>query len=158
MMEQTCSNSVLLVRVPGAVCALPVSEVIETMRLQPLEPLSNTPDFVQGVALIRGNAVPVVDLRAIFKANPREQPSRLVTVQLGKRCVALAVQSVVGVAELTNQNLEGMPPLLKSARTDVIQAIGTLDAELLVVLRMARSVPESVWKEIETKGSEAAAP
>jgi purine-binding chemotaxis protein CheW len=38
-----------------------------------------------------------------------------------------------------------MPPLLRGANADVVQAIGTLDAQLLVVLRSSRILPEEVW-------------
>lgn len=148
-------NSVLLVRVPGALCGLNIGDVIETMRPLAIEPLANTPDFILGIALIRGAAVPVIELGALFEAHGRGLPTRFVTVRVGHRCVALAVESVVGVSDLGEHRCEELPPLLQGARTDVIQAIGTLDAELLVLLRASRVIPESVWNSIDR--SEAAA-
>ncbi len=148
-MDEHHANSALLLRVPGAVCAFPIGEVIETMRPLPIEPLANLPDFMYGVALIRGSVVPVIDLKAVFEAHALGPPKRFVTIRVGERCVALAVQSVVGVVDLGKYTLEEMPPLLKSARTDVIQAIGALDSELLMVLRTSRLVQESVWKAID---------
>ncbi len=148
-MDENRANSALLLRVPGAVCAFPIREVIETMRPLPIEPLANLPEFVLGVALIRGSVVPVIDLKAVFEAHASEPPMRFVTIRVGERCVALAVQSVVGVVDLGKYTLEEMPPLLKSARPDVIQAIGVLDSELLMVLRTSRLVQESAWKAID---------
>jgi purine-binding chemotaxis protein CheW len=149
MMDQHHMNSALLVRVPGAVCALPLAEVIETMRPMPLEPLANTSDFILGITLIRGAAVPVIDLTAVFNNPSRRSCERFVTVRVGTGCVALAVQSVIGIFDLSNRNCESMPPLLKNARTEVVEAIGSRDAELLFVLQAARLVPDSVWKAIQ---------
>lgn len=148
VMQPTQSGEVLLVRVPFAVCALPVSEVIETMRPLPISPLSNVPDFIYGIAVIRGIPTPVIDLGALFQAEERTLSRRFVTVRCGGRAVALAVQSVIGVAGLDSLNFTNMPSLLKTARTDVIEAIGSLDAELLVMLQTTTLVPESVWRSI----------
>ena len=145
-MDQPRANPALLVRVPGALCAFPLAEVIETMRPLPIEPLAIQSEFIQGVACIRGAAVPVVQLTALFHGDGRcELPTRFVTLRVGQRCVALAVQSVVGIVDLSDQVFGNLPPLLKTVRTELIQNLGTLDAEFLVMLDTARLVPDSVW-------------
>jgi purine-binding chemotaxis protein CheW len=146
-MEQSRSNPALLVSILRARCAFPLEEVIEIMRPLPVEPLANAPDWIQGVARIRGAAVPVVRLAALFQADSNDiLPTRFVTLRLGQRCIALGVQSVIGVIDLSDCGLESLPPLLKSAQTDVIRTLGTLDADFLVMLNTARLVPDSVWQ------------
>jgi purine-binding chemotaxis protein CheW len=148
-MDEAIPNPALLVRVTGAICAFPLAEVIETMRPLPVEPLENQCDLIQGVARIRGNAVPVVDLTALFHDDPIcDLPTRFVTLRVGLRCVALAVQSVIGVVDLSHQIFGDLPPLLKNVRTELIQSLGTLDSEFLVTLDAARLVPDSVWQEL----------
>lgn len=148
-MDKPCANPVLLVRVPGALCAFPLAGVIETMRPLPTEPLSSRSEFIVGVASIRGAAVPVVQLAALFQGDHCcDPPSRFVTLRVGQRCVAFAVQSVVGIADLNDHVMGTLPPLLKTARTELILSLGTLDAEFLVVLDTARTVPDSVWQTL----------
>jgi purine-binding chemotaxis protein CheW len=147
-MQRNQSGAVLLVRVPSAVCALPISEVVETMRPLPVSPLSEAPDFVGGIAIIRGVPTPVVELGALFQAGERPLAGRFITVRSGGHTIALAVQSVIGVAELDRLDVSSLPPLMANARTDVIEAIGRLDAELLVMLQTVRLVPESIWETL----------
>jgi purine-binding chemotaxis protein CheW len=135
----------LLVHVGARGCFLPLSEVVETMRPQPVEPLAGVPPFIIGVSIVRGAAVPVVDLGAVVGTTDLRSSSRFVTVRLGDRIAALAVDDVVGVRDLERARMEEMPPLLRGANADVVQAIGTLDAQLLVVLRSSRILPEEVW-------------
>ncbi len=143
------SGAVLLVRAPGAMCALPLSEVIETMRPLPVSPLSDAPDFVCGIALVRGMPTPVIELATLLRAGEPPQVERFVTLRCGSgRVIALAVQGVVGVSELDKMTTTTLPPLLKNARTEVIEAIGRLDAELLVMLQTTMLVPETIWKSI----------
>ena len=44
--------------------------------------------------------------------------------------------------------IKDLPPLLRDATGEVIAAVGTLDAELLLVLQSGRLVPESVLQRI----------
>jgi purine-binding chemotaxis protein CheW len=120
------------------------------MRPLPVSPLPNMPDFICGVALIRGTPTPVVELEAFFQAEQRPVAGRFVTVRSAGRAIALSVQSVVGVAEQGRLNVADLPSLLKNARTDVIEAVGRLDADLLVMLQIARLVPESAWSSLSS--------
>ncbi len=154
-MDQARANPALLVRVPGALCAFPLAEVIETMRPLPIEPLASQSNFIMGVARIRGLAVPVVRLTALFQGDQScELPTRFVTLRVGQRCVALAVQGVVGIAYLSDQVFGELPPLLKAAGTELVRSLGALDEEFLVVIDMARVVPESIWEALsQTKAA-----
>jgi purine-binding chemotaxis protein CheW len=103
------------------------------------------------VAIIRGVAVPVVDAGALMGGAP-VSASRWVSLRVAERGVALAVESVEGVRALSRATFEALPPLLADAGTDVVAAIGTLDAELLVVLQLSRLLPESAWSLLEPEG------
>src|SRR5687768_15491190 len=131
----------LICRVLNRVCALPLQHVVETMRPLPVEPLAGIARPVKGVSIIRGAAVPVVDLGWVLAAED-SHPTRFVTVNADGRRVALAVDAVVGVRAIPAGSLHALAPLLRDASSDAIAAIGTLDAELLLVLRSGRLVPD----------------
>ena len=100
--------------------------------------------------MIRGGSVPVVDLRELFVADsPAVEAARFVTIKLGRRWVALAVDLVEGARTVHDEILEALPPLLGPAGAEVFAAIGNLDAELLLVLRASNLVPDSLWEQIE---------
>lgn len=131
----------LFTRVGALGCAIPIEHVIETMRPLPIEPLGDATEPVRGVAIVRGAPVPVVDLAALLGQPGR--PSRLVIVRAGERRVGLLVDAVEAVRELDGAQLAALPPLLRDARHDRVARIGALDAELMVVLDVARLVPEA---------------
>jgi purine-binding chemotaxis protein CheW len=141
----------LICRVLNRVCAFPLEHVIETMRPLSIEALPGLPPPVKGVAIIRGAPVPVVDLAWVLAAN-ESHPTRFVTVNADGRRVALLVDAVVGVRAIPTGSLQDLPPLLRDASIDAIAKIGSLDAELLVVLRSGRLVPEAVWNALESDG------
>ena len=118
------------------------------MRPMPVESVAGAPAYVRGIAIIRGDPLPVVDVGALLGA-AGARAERFVTLRVGGRQVALAVDAVVGVRALAADTLRRLPPLLRDAHADAVSSIGALDAELLVQLDSARVVPDALWSEIE---------
>jgi purine-binding chemotaxis protein CheW len=146
MLERaTRGRQSLLVRVQTRVCAVPLMHVLETMRPLPIESIRGMSAFVRGVSIIRGLPTPVVDLGAVLGA-PGGAAERIVTLRLGDRQVALSVDAVLGVRDLDLSAVQELPPLLRGASQDVVEAIGTLDEQFLMVLRAGRELPDEVWQ------------
>jgi purine-binding chemotaxis protein CheW len=140
-MDDSNADLSLICRVQTRLCALPLEHVVETLRPLPVEPVAGAPPFVLGLAVIRGAPLPVVDSARLLGADDA-RAGRFVTVNAGNRRVALAVDCVLGVRAVAPESLHALPALLHQADTDVIAAIGLLDAELLLVLRSARLLPD----------------
>ncbi len=91
--------------------------------------------------------LPVVDLAALL-GEEATALSRLVIVRAGPRKVALAVDQITGTHKAEPGTMQDLPPLLSTAQSDLVQAVATLDNELLFVLQTAHLVPEEVWASI----------
>ena len=137
-------NPALLFRVRTRLCALPIAHILETMRPLAVERVAAAPDFVLGVSLIRGVPVPVVDAGTLIGATEPADFKRYVTLRSGESGVALAVEEVLGVREVPPASLKRLPPLLREASTEILSALGALDAELLTMLKLARTLTDRV--------------
>jgi purine-binding chemotaxis protein CheW len=144
------SGLAVLCRVGSVVCALPAEHVSETMRPLPVEPLAGMPPFIAGLAIVRGVPIPVVDLARLLGGSDPLRATRFVTIRIGDRHAAMAVDSVLGVRAVRADALHELPPLLGGAGADAVDAVGTLDANLVLVLRSARIVPPVVWEALAT--------
>jgi purine-binding chemotaxis protein CheW len=140
----------LLCRLGAGLCALPLDCVVETMRPLPVARVDHAPPFVLGLAVVRGEAIPVIDGARLLGAGHPSAAQRFVTLKVGARRVALAVDDVVGLRDLASVSLGSLPPLLGQAESDAVAAIGSLDQQLLLVLGGARAVPASAWAALET--------
>jgi purine-binding chemotaxis protein CheW len=138
-----------LCAVGSLICALPLPYVSETMRPLPCEPVLGMPPFVDGLAVIRGAPVPVVDLARLLGTDSRAARTRFVVVKVSERRVALSVERVIGVRALDTLFTRGLPPLLSRAGVEFVASVASLDAHLLVVLESGLILPESVWTTLD---------
>jgi len=155
-MAAAAQTPALIVSAGSCVYALPLPYVVETMRPLPVESIPGTPPFVRGLAVIRGVPTAVIDLRLLLEPQSRPAPpGRFVTLRVGHRTLAVGVDGVVGLRVLEGERLTALPALLRHVDTSVIEAIGTQDAGLLVVLHAARLIPDDVWAVLDAPGAAA---
>jgi purine-binding chemotaxis protein CheW len=128
---------------------LPMAEVIETMRLLPMQAVAGAPPLVLGLSVIRGAPVAVVNTALLFGCeSPRY--TRLVTVRAGQSTIALAVESVFTVAVVEADALQQMPPLIGS--DNAVVAMAARDQNLVFLLNTARIVPDEFTASGDRKG------
>src|SRR4051812_10230531 len=108
----------LIFGVGRLLCALPLADVVETVRPLPVQPLAGAAAGLLGVAVIRGEAVPVVDAGRLL-GDPEAVPSRFVPTATPRGTVAFATGEVVGVRAVAPGGTEPPP----QQRT-LIRAVG----------------------------------
>jgi purine-binding chemotaxis protein CheW len=96
-------------------------------------------DFVKGVTNLRGNIVPVVDLRLKFGLDHCVYDGSTVTIVLNvaKRVIGVVVDSVSDVIELKPEQIKPAPEFSGSTAADHIIGMGTLeqgDRERMLIL------------------------
>jgi purine-binding chemotaxis protein CheW len=144
-------HAMLMTRVGELVCAIPVEHVVETMRPLRIEPIGSDDGalaLVEGLAMIRGAPVPVVDARKLL-AVVGGPATRFVVVRAGVRQIALVVDAVIDVRPVVSELVSQLPPLLAGAHRDVVSAIGARDRGLYAVLDASRVLPEDSWRALE---------
>lgn len=152
-MTAASPTSCLLVQCRSWLCALPLAEVIETLRPLPLVPVTGAPPFVRGLALVRGELVPVVELGQFLSADGRAGDSggagaggrRLVIVRAAERRLALLVDAVLRVFSQELGAGRKVAPLLSQALPEQVAELGVLDGAALAVLRSGSVLTEAEW-------------
>ncbi|MEU4428201.1 chemotaxis protein CheW [Actinoplanes sp. NPDC024001] len=135
----------LVFRAGPLYCALPLDEVVETMRPLPTRPLAGTPPYVRGLTILRGAPAPVIDVTRLLTGVDGEI-SRYVAVQAGRGPVACATGPVLGVRRIDVAPPEGPAALFTGVTKALIAAVGTVGTDPLLLLRSIRAVPDAVWE------------
>lgn len=116
---------------------LKVREIIGYMEITSVP---RTPEYVKGVINLRGQVIPVLDLRTRFgmpTAEITEQTCIIVVEinQQGRRFNAgLVVDQVQEVLDIKGENIEDAPQFGSSVQTDFILGIGKIGTSIKILL------------------------
>lgn len=143
--------------VGGHTYAIDVSQVREIVRWQPVTPLPNAPEMIEGVVDLRGAMVPVVDLgRALGgTAVAPGQRTRIAVTEVDGLVMGLAVDAAVEVLSVDVAHLEDPPALATQAGYDMTRAVVRRPgAEPILVLSLEH-VLEGVYRSALATGERA---
>ncbi|HOD16353.1 MAG TPA: chemotaxis protein CheW [Spirochaetota bacterium] len=113
--------------------------VHEILRFPEITRLPNTPNFIIGVINLRGNVIPVVDVRRRF-GFPRAKVTdltRIIVIETNDKLVGLMVDNVHQVVRITQNNVDPPSELIEGVSEKYIWGIGRLKDRLIVILNLA---------------------
>jgi purine-binding chemotaxis protein CheW len=113
--------------------------VHEILRFPEITRLPNTPDFIKGVINLRGNVIPVVDVRKRFGFPPAKvtELTRIIVIETNDKLTGLMVDNVHQVVRLSQQNVDPPSELIEGVSEQYIWGIGRLKDRLIVILNLA---------------------
>lgn len=91
------------------VYALPVEVLTEIIIPQKIFPVPTTPPHVLGVINLRGNIVPIVDIRQALDLPQTSSPSQAAVIKHGQTVIGVIVDSVSEVAPVPKSSLLELP-------------------------------------------------
>jgi purine-binding chemotaxis protein CheW len=142
--EITETRQYLTFKLGDEVFAIYVAKVREVLDLTTITKVPRTPDFMSGVINLRGNVVPVVDLRLCFEMSKTEKSVNtcIVVVEVlleGESTIIGALaDSVEEVIDLEPEQIQPAPKIGTQIRTDFIQGMGKRDAQFIMILDIDR--------------------
>ena len=117
-----------------------INDVREVLKMIRVTPLPRSLDFVEGVINLRGEVIPVIDLRKRFGLTEAERTdeSRIIIVEAEERMVGLTVDSVTEVIRIPNTQIHDAPNQVAGQQTNLIMGVGKIDQRMLIILNLDR--------------------
>ncbi|NLO97190.1 MAG: chemotaxis protein CheW [Peptococcaceae bacterium] len=115
-----------------------IMKVQEIIRIPPITRVPKAPDFVEGVINLRGNVIPVVNLRTRFGMPPEEETdlSRIIVLQIDNKVFGVRVDGVTEVMRLSQDSIEPPPPIALGLDANFIRGVGKIGDRLLILLKL----------------------
>jgi len=110
----------------------------EVVKMMQPDPVPQTPDFMLGVINLRGNIIPVIDLRIRFglKVGEVHGENCILVADLGGRKTGCLIDSLVGVATIERAQFEEHPDMGANIHTEFMSGIAKLKDRVIIILDM----------------------
>jgi purine-binding chemotaxis protein CheW len=104
--------------------------------------IANAPAFIKGVINLRGNIVPIVDMRIKFNL-PRVEYNQftvVIVLNVAKRIVGMVVDGVSDVLTLTPAQIRPAPEFGAALETEYLTGLGSRDERMLILVDIERLI------------------
>lgn len=134
----------LTFKLADEIFAIDVEKVREILDYTEATKVPGTPEYMQGVINVRGNVVPVVDMRLKFglKATEKTVDTCIVVMEIiveeDSTVLGALVDSVQEVFELEANQIEPPPRIGTRWRMEFIKGLGKRNNELMIILDIDR--------------------
>ena len=114
-----------------------ISQAKEIIKPKNITNVPNTPEHVLGVINLRGQIVPVIDMKKRFSIelnDKQDDSSRIITVEVNDALIGIKVDGVNEVVWLDQDKLEPAPEVAGGLRQEYLIGIGKIGDRLLVLV------------------------
>ncbi len=120
----------------GEEYGLEILRVREIIGMMDITPVPRTPQFVRGVINLRGNVIPVIDLRLKFEmpAAERTDETCIIVVDVEQVEMGIVVDKVEEVLDIIAEDIEPAPSFGVTVDTHFILGMGKTDNRVTILL------------------------
>ncbi len=142
--EDTLKNMYLTFRLGKEDYGIEIRYVTEIVGMQKITEVPDMPMFVKGVVNLRGQVIPVLDMRLRFHMEPREYDERtcIIVVNIGGAQVGLVVDTVNEVRNIDDNQISPPPKTAGADSARYIQGMGKVGEEVIILLEGQRLLYE----------------
>ena len=122
-----------------------IGAVREIIRMQDITKVPGAPAFVEGIINLRGNVIPVVDLRKRFvlPVSERNRDNRILVVDIGGQDIGVVVDAVTEVLRIAGDSVEPPSAVITTADSIYLLGIVKLEGRLVILLDLEKVLTES---------------
>ena len=128
-----------------------IAQVQEINRMVAVTHVPRAPHFMEGVINLRGQLIPIIDLRTRF-GMPRVEHTkntRIVVTEIGTKRIGMVVDSVSEVLRLPVDQIEPAPEMLTGIDTEYIRGVGKIEDRLIILLDLGRIISGAEKRQLE---------
>lgn len=132
----------VMFQVGGTDYVVPASDVLQMESFTGATLVPGVPAHVAGLVQLRGQVIPVVDVRARFGLPPAERSldARIIVVGQGERRVALLVDRAREVVDLRAEAFRDPPDLVAERSAGFIRSIAQADSRVFMLVDVEKVI------------------
>jgi len=134
--ERTALNQYVIFRLDGESYGVSIHYVEIIEKVSTITRVPHSAPYVMGVINLRGEIVPVVDLRNLFNLEPAviTDESRIIILSVDEITVGLMTDSSSEVLSISQDNIENASGVLNDVEESAIKGIGKVNDRMIMML------------------------
>jgi len=151
--QTEAEEQLVIFELAGESYGVDISSVQRLIPMCDVTRIPQAPPHVAGVIDLRGEILPVLDLRLRFgldtQTEEERKGARIMVTEIGEHAVGMIVDGVSEVLRIARDQIEPPSVIVTGVSTDYIRGVGKLDNRLIVLLALDRVLGLQELKQLQ---------
>ncbi len=123
-------------RMGDEVFGIEIERVVEILKSQKTYTLPELPEFLSGVITVRGEVIPLLDLRRRFGIASTFKKERTMIVRYDNEKIGLVVDEVKEIISLDTKDITYPPSIFKGLKKKYLTGLGKRGDTIIIILNL----------------------
>lgn len=122
----------------GAKFCMEINYVREITEISEVQFIPDSPHYMEGVANIRGEIIPVINLKKRLKISESEASKRLLVINKEVSRVSFLVDEASQVIDISDSDIQEPSRIIESMDDTFVEGIGVVRNEMYIILNSSK--------------------
>jgi len=157
--EEAGNDKYLTFWTDGELFGIPISDVVQIISMQKIIPLPDFPAYAKGVINLRGNIIPVIDMRLRLKKPEAayNENTCIIVTSIAEAYIGFIVDTVDEVADIGEEDISPAPKVSRETTNKYLMGIGQIGKKVVLLLDVSKILSESEIEQVAQTAQEQAA-
>ncbi len=113
-----------------------INRVVEILSTQKVHSIPDLPDFLSGVIAVRGQIIPLLDLRKRFGIISSSKKELIIVIKYDNEKIGVLVDHVKEIISLGKDEITSPPAIFKGLKRKYLAGIGKKDDGVIIILNV----------------------
>ncbi|TAL21975.1 MAG: purine-binding chemotaxis protein CheW [Nitrospirae bacterium] len=113
-----------------------IDRVVEILKSQKIYSLPELPEFLSGVINVRGEVIPLLDLRLRFGIHTPAKKGRMITVRCEGGKIGILVDEIDEIISLNPEDITAPPSIFRGLKTEYLIGLGKKGDRIIILLNL----------------------
>ncbi|MEF9983826.1 MAG: chemotaxis protein CheW [Oscillospiraceae bacterium] len=116
-----------------------IAQIMQIVGMQEITPIPEFPKYMKGIINLRGNIIPVMDMRLRLNREEISYNERtcIIVANIEEKFVGLIVDEVDEVRNISQENIS-LPPKVKSNENNFVSGVAKLENKIALILDLLK--------------------
>lgn len=138
--ELSASVQLVTFRLGKAEYGIDIMQAKEIIKMEKITLVPNAPDFIEGVINLRGNVVPIIDLKRRFRLveGEGERNTGIIIIRIDDIEMGIIIDAISKVLSIPEEDVQPPPPVFAGIGQRYIKGVAKIDEMLLIILDLEK--------------------
>lgn len=144
-------KQLVIMKLAGEQYGIDIAQVQEITKMAQITTVPRSPNFVQGVVNLRGDVIPVIDMRKRFEleAGDYSDRTRIIVSEINNKKIGLIVDEVMEVLRVSAGNFEEVPGIVNDEHGQAyMDGIVNTENRMIMALNLENVLESKEWSQL----------